>query len=667
MLERLPLLIQNDPWLEPFADVIIARQRLVEQRQYKLCQGKKISDFAVGHLYFGLHRTKYGWVFREWAPNAKEIFLVGDFSNWQIKQEYALCPLQHGNWEILLPHDKLEHGQRYKLFIKWNGGEAYRLPSYCNRVVQNETTKVYDAEIWCPEIPYQWKNPNFKPDFKYPLIYEAHVGMSSEEEKVASFKEFTKNILPYVKKGGYNTVQLMAIQEHPYYGSFGYHVSNFFAVSSRFGTPNDLKELVDTAHSLGLAVIMDIVHSHSVKNEIEGLGRFDGTEYQYFHTGYRREHKAWDSLCFNYSKDEVLHFLLSNCQYWLSEFKFDGFRFDGVSSMLYLDHGLEKSFTNYDMYYDGNQDEDAIVYLALANKLIHESSPHAITIAEDMSGMPGLATPLEEGGYGFSYRMAMGIPDYWIKVIKEQPDEAWDVGNIYHELTSRRVDESTISYAESHDQALVGDKTIFFRLSDAEIYFNMSKENKSLVIERAIALHKIIRLITLTTAGSGYLNFMGNEFGHPEWIDFPREGNEWSYKYARRQWNLAKSKSLKYHWLGDFDKVLLRFASDSNIFVDKFSVHRYSDVQRQVLVYSRKNYLFAFNFNFSSSYTDHSVAVPPGKYKVIFTTDDIEFGGQGRVDKSIEHFTIGELNDFGLQNLMMYLPTRTGMVLRKMI
>jgi 1,4-alpha-glucan branching enzyme len=666
-MQRKPALILNDPWLEPFSEVITRRQKYVDEREKKLCHGQKLTDFAVGHLYYGLHKTKYGWIFREWAPNAKEVYLVGEFSDWKLSQEFALSPLQHGNWEIILPHNRLMHGQRYKLYIRWQGGEAYRLPSYGNRMVQDETTEVFDAQIWSPEEPYKWKHPNFKPSFSNPLVYEAHVGMSSEEYKISSYKEFSKNILPLIQNAGYNTVQLMAIQEHPYYGSFGYHVSNFFAVSSRFGTPDDLKELIDTAHGMGLAVIMDLIHSHSVQNELEGLGMFDGSGYQYFHTGARRLHVAWDSLCFNYAKNEVLHFLLSNCQYWLHEFKFDGFRFDGVTSMLYLDHGLGTNFTSYSMYYDGNQDEDAIAYLALANKLIHQIRPRAITIAEEMSGMPGLATPLEDGGYGFDYRLAMGIPDFWIKIIKEIPDEAWDVGNLYHELTSRRHDEKTISYAESHDQALVGDKTIFFRLTDAEIYTNMSKGNSSLIIDRAIALHKIIRLITITTAGSGYLNFMGNEFGHPEWIDFPRLENNWSFHYARRQWSLAKNKHLKYHWLGDFDRILLHLVNKSDILEEKLTTHRLSDVSRQILVYNRLNYFFAFNFNFSSSYSDHAVAVPPGKYKVLFTTDDIEFGGHGRVDKSIEHQTIGELNEYGMQNLMLYLPTRTGVVLKKIL
>ena len=665
MQSGLPKIVENDPWLQPFAGVILHRQELVRQKQSALCRGRKLSDIALGHLYYGLHKTAKNWVFREWAPNALAVYLVGDFNDWQIDEEYSLERKFYGNWEITLPLRKLKHGQKYKLYLKWEGGEAYRLPAYGNRMVQNEETKVFDAEIWAPAHPYEWITPDFKPNFNNPIIYEAHVGMSSEQPKVSSFNEFTATVLPRIKKAGYNTVQLMAIQEHPYYGSFGYHVSNFFAVSSRFGTPDDLKHLIDTAHGMGMAVVMDLIHSHAVQNEMEGLGMFDGTGSQYFHTNGRRVHVAWDSLCFDYGKQEVLHFLLSNCQYWLDEFKFDGLRFDGVTSMLYHNHGLGKSFTDYQMYYDGSQDEDAIVYLTLANKLIHESHPHAITIAEEMSGMPGLATPLDDGGFGFNYRLAMGIPDYWIKIIKEIPDERWDVGNIYHELTSRRMDESTISYAESHDQALVGDQTLFFRLTGAEIYTNMTKASESLVIDRAIALHKIIRLITLTTAGSGYLNFMGNEFGHPEWIDFPRVDNGWSYHYARRQWSLSENKLLKYQWLLLFDKAIMDITRKGSLFGDKFTTHRHSDTSNQVLAYSRKDYLFVFNFNFSQSYTDYPIAVEPGKYKGIFTTDDLEFGGQGRVDNSIEHLTIGEKDSYGLKNLMLYLPTRTGLVLKK--
>jgi 1,4-alpha-glucan branching enzyme len=260
------------------------------------------------------------------------------------------------------------HGDLYRLRISGLGGEGDRIPSYARRVVQDPKTLIFNAQVWHRQaisLENRFKRPE-----EAPLIYEAHVGMAQEEEKIGSFREFTLNVLPRIADAGYNVLQLMAIQEHPYYGSFGYQVSNFFAPSSRYGTPEDLKLLIDTAHAQGLAVFMDLIHSHSVSNEVEGLSRFDGTPFQYFHEGPRGKHKAWDSRCFDYSKPQVLHFLLSNCRYWLDEFRFDGFRFDGVTSMIYLEHGLNsRVFTSYRDYFDGSVDEDALTYLALANRV----------------------------------------------------------------------------------------------------------------------------------------------------------------------------------------------------------------------------------------------------------------------------------------------------------
>ncbi|MFN8254526.1 MAG: alpha-amylase family glycosyl hydrolase [Bacteroidales bacterium] len=660
-----PRIVLNDSWLRPFENTIKNRMQSLRDKLNRVSKGWYIKDFATGHLFFGLHKTDYGWVFREWAPNAEKIYLVGDFSGWEVLEKYSMTRITGGNWEIYLNLQDLSHLDKYKLLIKWPGGEGYRLPSYGNYMVQDDKTKVFNACVWSPDKKFQWKNPQPGKLSLPALIYEAHVGMAGTEEKVSSFNEFTVNILPKIKGAGYNTIQLMAIKEHPYYGSFGYHVSNFFAVSSRFGTPDDLKELIDTAHGMGLRVVMDLVHSHSVKNEEEGLGYFDGTPYQYFHDSYRRIHPAWDSLCFNYSKNEVIHFLLSNCQYWLAEFKFDGFRFDGVTSMLYFDHGLGKDFTDYSLYYDGNQDIDAIDYLCLANKLVHEINPNAITIAEEMSGMPGLGAPIPDGGYGFDYRLAMGVPDFWIKLIKDIPDESWNMSHIFHELKSHRHDEKTISYAESHDQALVGDKTIFFRLVDKEIYTNMSKFTPSLVIDRGIALHKMIRLITMATAGAGYLNFMGNEFGHPEWIDFPREGNNWSYKYAKRQWHLAEDNNLKFQFLNLFDKAAIQFINNPLIFAEPFPQAVYVDDNKQILIFKRAKFLFLFNFHPSASYPEYSFPAEKARYQVVLSSDDEEFGGYNRVDKNYIYYTTLKLNNEKKESEMLtiYLPSRMAMVM----
>ena len=526
------MIYETDPYLKPFKKQIDKRHQLIQAAFDKIAVDGSLSAGINNHLYYGLHRENDEWVFREWAPNANRIYLIGEFNNWKRTSSYELKPVGNGNWEIRINSMFIHDGQLYKLFIEWPGGGAERLPSYVHRTVQDPESKVFCAQVWEPDKPYVWKHKRPK-GIQNPLIYECHIGMSSEEEKVASFDDFRKDVLPRIIKLGYNTIQIMALQEHPYYGSFGYQVSNFFALSSRFGTPEEFKRLVDEAHKAGIAVIMDIVHSHSVENEAEGLSNFDGKEDLYFYSGPQGRHPAWGSRCFDYGKDETKYFLLSNCKYWMEIYHLDGFRFDGVTSMLYWDHGLGKDFVGYDNYFNEGVDENAVTYLALANMLVREIDPEAITIAEDMSGMAGLAAPFECGGVGFGFRMAMGVADHWIKWIKEKSDDQWDMGEIWYELTNKRADEKTISYAECHDQALVGDKTLIFRLMDKEMYFSMNTESKSLVVDRGIALHKMIRLLTLATAGNGYLNFMGNEFGHPEWIDFPREGNDWSYKYAR--------------------------------------------------------------------------------------------------------------------------------------
>ena len=663
-------LVKNDPWLEPFENAINGRHMHVMDKMKELTNNgrKTLSEFASGHLYFGLHRTDKGWVFREWAPNATEIYLIGDFNGWQEMPEYKLKRLRNSNnWELKLKPEALKHGDLYKLKVYWDGGCGERIPAWVRRVVQDEQTKIFSAQVWNPEKPYKFKKRVFRPNTAPLLIYECHIGMSQEEEKVGTYTEFREKVLPRVVADGYNCIQIMAVQEHPYYGSFGYHVSSFFAPSSRFGTPEELKQLIDEAHQNGLAVIMDIVHSHAVKNEVEGLGNFAGDPNQYFYPGDRHEHPAWDSLCFDYGKNEVLHFLLSNCRYWLEEFHFDGFRFDGVTSMLYYSHGLGEAFCNYNDYYNGHEDDNAICYLSLANLLIHEVNSKAITIAEEVSGMPGLALPVQDGGYGFDYRLAMNIPDYWIKIIKEKVDEEWKPSSMFWEVTNRRKDEKTISYAESHDQALVGDKTIIFRLIDSDMYWHFKKGDENERVHRGIALHKMIRLLTASTLNGGYLNFMGNEFGHPEWIDFPREGNGWSYKYARRQWSLVDNKDLCYHYLGDFDKAMLQVIKDVKNIQKTDVVEIWHNDGDQVLAYMRRDYIFVFNFSPTRSFADYGFLVPQGSYEVVLNTDAVEFGGNGLADDSVRHFTNYDPLYAKAKKgwLKLYIPARSAVVLKK--
>ena len=644
-----------DPWLKPYRHRLVERQRYLDYHEERILGDRSVSTFALGHLYYGLHRTKRDWVLREWAPNAGQIYLICQATNWRDDPAYRLerLPGSNGDWEIKLPLDALHHLDHYRLHIHWLGGSGDRLPSYANYVVQDPSTKQFDAVVWQPEKPFDWRHRVELPVPDEALIYEAHIGMAGDREAVSTYRQFERDVLPRVKDLGYNTVQLMAIAEHPYYGSFGYQVSNFFAPSSRFGTPGELKHLIDRAHQLGIRVIMDLIHSHAVKNEAEGLSNFDGTTTQYF---VDEIHPAWDSRLFDYGKPQVCHFLLSNISYWLNEYHLDGFRFDGVTSMIYRDHGLGRAFTGYDDYFGDNINQDALVYLRLANELVHTIKPNATTIAEDTSGLPGLAAKVVDGGIGFDYRFNMGVPDLWIKMLKDQQDEEWDMGKLFHELTSHRAEERTINYVESHDQAMVGDKTVIFRLLDDTMYDSMERSSQSLVVDRGIALHKMIRLITASTNAGGYLNFMGNEFGHPEWIDFPRPGNEWSYRYARRQWHLVDDLRLRYSQLNDFDRAMIR---EIKGLVGADYSHIRIDSERQLISFARGGRLFVFNFS-SVSLTDWRVSSPKKDWQIVLSTDDPSYGGFGRVDTSMIYLGNGNGRDSYVQ---LYLPARVALVL----
>ena len=653
-------IVSCDPLLKNYKEDLLLRQKRLEETMARILpEGGRLSDFATGHLYFGFHKTEDGWYYREWAPGADKLYLTGDFCEWN-RYAFPMEKKENGVFELFLPgKDRLMNGCRVMAIVCRQGEEMERIPLYIRRVEQNTEDNSWCGVIW-ETGAYPWTDEGFKPK-KRLFIYECHIGMAQEEGKLGTYREFTRNVLPRIKKLGYNTLQIMAIMEHPYYASFGYQVTNFFAPSSWFGKPEELKELINTAHKMGIAVLLDVVHSHASKNTREGMACFDGTDYQFFHEGPRGDHSAWGTKCFDYGKNEVLHFLLSNLKYWQEEYHFDGFRFDGVTSMLYHNHGLGQAFMGYDSYFSMNTDLEAVTYLQLANLLIREVNPNAITIAEDTSALPGLALPISWGGVGFDYRLAMGEPDMWIKLLKEVPDENWDLFHIYYELTCRRPKEKVIGYCESHDQALVGDQTIMFRLCDKEMYWGMEKSSQNPVIDRGMALHKMLRLLTMSLGGEGYLTFMGNEFGHPEWIDFPREGNGWSFHYCRRQWSLSDNGFLRYAYLNDFEKAMVALGKRQRIFTGK-DRQLYVENEKKWMAYKKGAGIFVFNFHPAESYTGCFVPVPEaGKYKVVMSTDDFCFGGFGRV----YHQTYETVEQNGQTGLLLYLPSRTAFVLEK--
>ena len=656
-------LMELNPQLQNFAGDIDLRMFLYRATKDRiLAPGQTLNDFANAHDYYGFHHVDGGWYYREWAPSAYQLYLEGEFNGWS-QTSHPLKPVGDGNWELYLEgDDALWDGCKVKTVVDYNLTRTEHLPLYTRRAVQNKSNNSFEAAVVDDRKVFEWTDAGFVGEDKL-YIYEAHVGMAQEEGRVGTYREFADITLNHIKEAGYNTIQLMAIMEHPYYGSFGYQVSNFYAASSWFGKPDDLKYLVNKAHSMGIRVLLDLVHSHAVKNTAEGINMFDGTVYQFFHDGEKGEHPAWGTKCFDYGKTGVLHFLLSNLKFWMTEYHFDGFRFDGITSMLYHDHGLGTDFNDNSKYFSYNTHVEAITYLQLANELIREVNPRAITIAEDMSGMPGMALPIEDGGIGFDYRLGMGLPDMWIKAVKT-PDVTWDINKMWGDMCLRRPGENTIAYVESHDQALVGDKTMIFRLADAAMYTDMNKDCHNDVIDRAIALHKMIRLFTLAGGGEGYLNFMGNEFGHPEWIDFPREGNGWSFHYCRRQWSLKENDLLKYQWLNDFDRDMVAVTKENNMFNQRMADMMLMKAPEQTCAFYRGTLLFVFNWHPNNSLNNVLIPVhQPGEYTVVLSSDDPKYGGFNNVRKQ----TYSSKMFDGKHYVELYIPARTCFVLKEKV
>uniref|UniRef100_A0A8C6D2E8 1,4-alpha-glucan-branching enzyme n=1 Tax=Moschus moschiferus TaxID=68415 RepID=A0A8C6D2E8_MOSMO len=635
-MPELARLLETDPHLKPFAPDFQRRYNRFNQTLNDIGENEGgIDRFSRGYESFGVHRCADGGLYcKEWAPGAEGVFLTGDFNDWN-PFSYPYKKLEFGKWELYIPPKQnksvlVPHGSKLKLVIRSKNGEIlYRISPWAKYVTREGSNVNYDWIHWDPEYSYKFKHSKTKKP-KGLRIYESHVGISSYEGKIASYKHFTCNVLPRIKDLGYNCIQLMAIMEHAYYASFGYQITSFFAASSRYGTPEELKELVDTAHSMGITVLLDVVHSHASKNSEDGLNMFDGTESCYFHYGPRGTHILWDSRLFDYASWEVLRFLLSNIRWWLEEYGFDGFRFDGVTSMLYHHHGIGENFSgDYHEYFGLHVDEDALTYIMLANHLVHTLYPDSITIAEDVSGMPALCSPISQGGGGFDYRLAMAIPDKWI-------------------------------------QALVGDKTLAFWLMDAEMYTNMSVLTPfTPVIDRGIQLHKMIRLITHTLGGEGYLNFMGNEFGHPEWLDFPRKGNNESYHYARRQFHLTDDDLLRYKFLNNFDRDMNKLEERCGWLSAPQAYVSEKHEENKIIAFERASLLFIFNFHPSKSYTDYRVGTTlPGKYKIVLDSDAAEYGGHKRLDHGTEFFSEPFEHNNCPCSLLVYIPNRVALILR---
>ena len=667
-------LINQDPSLKNYEWNIKHRVEHFKRQLETIEKNEKsLIDFANSYKHMGLIlQENNDIIYKEYAPGARGIAIFGEFNNWN-RDQYWLTRDQFGFWSITLPNvdgePMIKHNTKVKVSVVLaNGNKEDRNPIWSRYLIQNKQTFLFDTVFWNPPQKYEWKSETHRPKPKSLRIYECHVGMSSNDCKVSTYREFADNVIPRIKKTGYTAIQLMAIMEHVDYASFGYHVSNFFAIASRCGTPEDLKYMIDVAHQNGLFVLIDIIYSHASSNVSDGINLWDGTDYLYFHSGPMGRHSLWDSRLFNYSSYETLRFLLSNSAFYSQEYHFDGFRFDGVTSILYKNHGIRYSFSGqYHEYFGDNFDEDGGVFLMLANYLIHKINPEAITIAEDVSGMPGLGRPIEEGGFGFDYRLNMSVSDKWIQLLKECKDEYWNMGNIAYTLTNRRYNEKHVGYSESHDQSIVGDKTISMWLFDKELYWNMSINSpETIVINRGFCLHKMIRLITFALGGEAYLNFMGNEFGHPEWVDFPRPGNGFSYHHCRRRWDLCDNKSLRYQYLYNFDVAMNNL---DDVFGFLSNKHQYVTLKREgdkLIVFEKGDLLFIFNFHPYQCFDNYRIGTLwKTPHKIIMDSDEARFFGKSRLLYGHDH-TFPSIHEPWMDRpnyIQLYIPSRTCIVL----
>ena len=635
---------------------------------------KSLENFSKSYEFMGISLLPNGDIkYREYAPGAKGISIFGEFNNWN-KEQYWAQKDKFGYWEVIVPNEngapKIQHGQIVKINVVLEDGNwMERNPIWSHYLIQNKENMILENIFWNPEIKYKWKYP--EKHMKKPnslRIYEVHIGLSSFDPKINTYKEFAEDILPRVKKMGYTAIQFMAIMEHADYASFGYHVNYLFAISSRFGTPEEFMYLIDKCHENGLYVIMDIIHSHASSNVNDGFNYWDGTDHLYFHGGDLGKHVQWDSKLYNYSSYETLRLLLSNCSYYINEYRIDGFRFDCVTSMLYTHHGIDYTFTgNYQEYFGEYFNEESAVYLMLANILIHKLNPEALTIAEDFSGMPGLCRPVNEGGYGFDYKMHMKICDKWKNFLMDIKDEEWNIGNILYTLTNRRYNENHISYAESHDQSFIGNYSLSSLLLSSERFWNMSKKSpETIVIDRGICLFKMIRLLTFALGGEGSLNFMGNEFACPDSLDFPKKENRFSYSHCRRRWDLCDNEELRYQFLYKWEVIMNKLEEIFNFIRSKDQYISTKHEEDKVIVFEKGDLLFVFNFHPIKSFEGYQIGTKWGsKHKIILDSDEERFMGKGRLKYGHENMFLSTKKQFNNRpyNMKVYIPSRTCMVL----
>ncbi len=600
--------------------------------QFKTIAASRFTDFDIQLFKGGKHYRLYdklgshlmevdgvkGVYFAVWAPNAHQVAVVGNFNHW-IGNEHPLNPRldQSGIWEGFIPH--LEKGTLYKYQITTSDGRRlskgdpfalfWEIPPNTASIVWDISDYQWNDKAW---LKARQKKAGKAQPYS---VYEVHLGSWRKKTDGTmhslSYRELAVELVDYVKEMGFTHIEFLPVAEHPYFPSWGYQITGYFAPSSRFGTPEDFMYLMDAFHQAGIGVILDWVPSH-FPTDAHGLATFDGTHLYEHEDPKKGFHPDWKSAIFNYGRYEVVSFLISNALFWLDRYHVDGLRVDAVASMLYLDYSRDEGQWIPNRY-GGNENLEAVEFLKEFNETVYREFPDTITIAEESTSWPGVSRPTYTGGLGFGQKWMMGWMHDTLKYFKEDP--------IHRKYHHNAITFSLVyAYSEnfmlplSHDEVVHGKGPIIDRMPGDEW--------------QRFANLRLLYGYMFTHPGTKLL-FMGNEIG---------QTTEWSIERGL-DWRLCKNPI--HQGLQDWIKTLNHwYTQKSTLYSKQFAPEGFEwvelhDGNNSVLVYLRKGegkdkpLLVVCNFT-PIPREQYRVGVPKkGSWKVVLNSDAKEFGGSG--------------------------------------
>ncbi|MGV1054028.1 1,4-alpha-glucan branching protein GlgB [Clostridium perfringens] len=582
-------------------------------------EGKEHSAYKFMGAHFVTENRKRGVRFTTWAPRSSKIYVIGDFNNWELKEEYSMEKInERGIWSLFLP--KLEEGIKYKFAVvnECGNNTVYKADPYAFKSELRPNTASVLTKIksfrWGDK---RWLNKREKEglDNKPMNIYELHLGSWKRKDgEFMTYEEISELLVEYIKEMGYTHVEFMPINEHPLDASWGYQGVGYYSVTSRYGDLNGLKALINKLHKNNIGVLLDWVPSHFCKDE-HGLFMFDGSPTYEYEAWWKANNEGWGTCNFDLGRPEVKSFLFSNAMYWINEFHIDGLRVDAVSNMLYLDYGREYGEWEPNIY-GGNGNLEAIAFLKELNTIIKKEGKGAITVAEESTSWEGITKPVEEDGLGFDYKWNMGWMNDTLSYIELDP--------IYRKYHHNKMNFSMMyNYSEkfilpiSHDEVVHGKKSLINKMwgDDWKKYAGL----------------RLYASFMMGHPGKK-LMFMGCEFGQfVEW-------REWE----ELQWNVIEEfdihkktqeyfKALNHFYLENSSLWSLDYEEEGFKWIDADNSEE--SVLSFIRIGKNKKEKLIFICNFTPEvYYDFKVGVPElGEYVEAFNSDALEFGGAGNI------------------------------------